>query len=104
MPEDFDPNNVSQQDFQDKILRDCLKLTQIMTQNKAEFLGDRFRVDANKYSAFVEIDKFVMVLEGCAIQMNRRIFRTQEDIDRYYLEAKQQGLDVKGLGVSNLIL
>ena len=35
MPDGFDLNNVSQADFQDKIVRDCLDFNSIMTLNKA---------------------------------------------------------------------
>jgi Fe-S-cluster formation regulator IscX/YfhJ len=75
-----------------------------MTQNKAEFLGDRYRDSDPRYPSYVEIDKFIDSLKNQAHFKNKKIFESQDEIDQYYLEQKNKGLDVKGLGVSEQFL
>lgn len=74
MPDGFNPNNVSQLDFQDKIVRDCLKFNKIMTLNKAEFLGNHFRYKDD--DSYVEILRFEEQLIDTASQMGKKIFPT----------------------------
>ena len=99
MPDGFDLNNVSQRDFQDKIVRDCLKFSSIMTPNKARFLGDYFKYD--KDESYVEILRFEEQLLETARTLGKLIFQTQADIDEYFLMQKERGKDAKGVKVSD---
>ena len=102
MPDGFDLNNVSQADFQDKIVRDCLDFNSIMTPNKAQFLGDHFKYRDDQ--SYVEILRFEEQLIETARIHGQQIFLTQADIDNYFLQQKERGKDAKGMKVSNQLM
>lgn len=83
MDPEFNRNNVTLNDFREKILGDYLKLTNAISQNQSEILCEKYR-DSYQPS-YIEIDRFIDDIKYQERELNSdarskkevRVFQTQ---------------------------